>query len=238
LTLGGSTGDLLAGLGNAVATVLLVAGGALAVTSLLVRYRRAAPIERQQLKWFAAVATVAGIAGVVNVATYAASGGAGPSGTLGVVEAVSSFFIYGGLALLPVAIGIAVLRHNLYEIDRLISRSIGWAVLTLILGITFAAVVLALQALIAPSTGSNELAIAGSTLLVAALFQPLRRRVQLVVDRRFNRSRYDAERTVAALAARLRDEVDLEAVRADILATVDAALEPRSASLWLRSMQR
>jgi hypothetical protein len=81
---------------------------------------------------------------------------------------------------------------------------------------------------------SNEVTVAGSTLLVAALFQPLRRRVQRLVDRRFNRSRYDAERTVAALAGRLRDEVDLDAVRADILATVDAALEPTTSGLWLR----
>jgi hypothetical protein len=100
---------------------------------------------------------------------------------------------------------------------------------------TFVAVILALQALISPVTGSNELAVAGSTLLVAALFQPLRRRGQGLVDRRFNRSRYDAERTVAALAARLRDEVDLDAVPADILATVGAALEPSTSVLWLRS---
>jgi hypothetical protein len=135
---------------------------------------------------------------------------------------------------MPVAIGLAVLCYRLYEIDRVISRTISWASVTLILGSLFVAVILVAQALLAPVTQSNELAVAGSTLLVFALFQPIRRRVQRLVDRRFNRSRYDAERTVAEFAARLRDEVDLEHLRTEILATVAATVEPSSVSLWLR----
>jgi hypothetical protein len=115
-----------------------------------------------------------------------------------------------------------------------ISRTISWASVTLILGSLFVAVILVAQALLAPVTQSNELAVAGSTLLVFALFQPIRRRVQRLVDRRFNRARYDAERTVAEFAARLRDEVDLEQLRTEILATVSATVEPSSVSLWLR----
>jgi hypothetical protein len=137
-------------------------------------------------------------------------------------------------ALIPLAIGVAVMRYRLYEIDRVISRTISWAILTVLVAGLFVAFVLALQALLAPVTQSNELAVAGSTLLVASLFQPFRRRVQRLVDGRFNRSRYDAERTVAAFAARLRDEVDLESLRAEILATVSATVEPSSVKLWLR----
>jgi hypothetical protein len=136
--------------------------------------------------------------------------------------------------LLPIAIGIAVLRYHLYEIDRIVSRTIAYGVVTAILGFLFVAVVLAAQAVLGPVTGSNELAIAGSTLLVFALFQPIRRRVQRFVDRRFNRARYDAERTISAFAGRLRAEVDLEQLRAEILATVAQTVEPSSVSLWLR----
>ena len=234
LAVTGTAGDLMLLLSDVVGTGLLLVGGTFAVASLLVRYRRATTIERQQIKWFALVAMVAAVGGIVSIATNSSSGGAAPGDVMALVNTIAGFAIYGGLALLPVAIGIAVLRYRLYEIDRLISRTIAYGLLTLLLGTLFVAVILALQALVAPFTGSNELAVAGSTLLVAALFQPLRRRIQRLVDRRFNRSRYDAERTVAALAARLRDEVDLDAVRADLLATVDAALEPASASLWLR----
>jgi hypothetical protein len=201
----------------------------LAVASLVIRYRRVAGIERAQLKWFAAV-VISLPAFLASTALYQATGAAG------VVGNVAGAVAYLGFALLPVAIGIAVLRYRLYEIDRLISRTIAYGLLTVILGALFVAVILVLQALIAPLTGSNELAVAGSTLLVAALFQPIRRRVQQLVDRRFNRSRYDAERTVAEFASRLRDEVDLEQLRAEILATVDAALEPTTSSLWLRGM--
>jgi hypothetical protein len=221
LALGGPAGSLVEGL-HRVANLLALPAILLAATSLVVRFRRAQGVERQQLKWFLSVVVIAAPALLVAIL------GAGLASDAGWLVGLVC------LALLPLAIGIAVLRYRLYEIDRLISRTIGWAAVTLILGATFVAVILVLQTLVAPLTGSNELAVAGSTLLVAALFQPLRGRVQRLVDRRFNRSRYDAERTVAALAARLRDEVDLDAVRADILATVDAALEPSMSSLWLR----
>jgi hypothetical protein len=233
LALGGPAAALMTFLNYVVATVLVLAGGALAITSLIVRYRRAAPIERQQLKWFAAVAILTGLGGAANIVTSSPESSA-PTGALGTVNAVSGFVIYAGLALLPVAIGIAILRYRLYEIDRLISRSISWAVVTVLVAGLFVGLILALQAVLAPLTQSNELAVAGSTLLVFSLFAPIRRRVQRLVDRRFNRSRYDAERTVAAFASRLRDEVDLEQLRAEILATVSTAVEPSSVSLWLR----
>jgi hypothetical protein len=233
LALGGPPGALVSFLNYVVATVLVLAGGALAIASLIVRYRRAAPIERQQLKWFAAVAIFTGLGGATNIVTSSPEAGA-PTGALATVNAVSGLMIYGGLALLPVAIGIAVLRYRLFEIDRLISRTIAYAVVSAILAGVFVGVVLAVQAVMGSVTGSSTIAVAGSTLIVFALFAPIRRRVQRLVDRRFNRSRYDAERTVLAFAARLRDEVDLEQLRAEILATVAQAVEPSSVSLWLR----
>jgi hypothetical protein len=200
----------------------------LAVASLVIRYRRAAGVERAQLKWFAFVTAISVPAFLVTVVLY------GNTGVAPIASLVAGLVAFGGLALLPIAIGIAVLRYRLYEIDRLVSRTISYGVLTAIVGGLFVGFILVFQAVLAPVTGSNELAVAGSTLLAAALFQPIRRRVQRIVDRRFNRSRYDAERTVAAFAERLRDEVDLEQLRAEILATVTATVEPSSVSLWLR----
>jgi hypothetical protein len=204
---------------------LLVAG----VISMLVRFHRARGVERQQLKWLAAATALAAaaIGGTLVLVSSLEAAGARP-GTGPWTIAASTF------ALIPLAIGVAVLRYRLYEIDRIISRTIGWAVLTVLVAGLFVAFVLVLQVLLAPVTQSNELAVAGSTLLAAALFQPIRRRVQRLVDRRFNRSRYDAERTVVAFASRLRDEVDLEQLQAEILATVAATVEPSSVSLWLR----
>jgi hypothetical protein len=224
----GPIADLLAVVGTVV-VIISIAIVFLAMASLVVRYRRTVGVERQQLKWFAAVIAIA----VPALAIAFLSSGA-TSGIMADVSNAAWGIALIGLALLPVAIGVAVLRYRLYEIDRLISRSISWAVVTLTLGGLFVAVILVTQALIAPVTGSNELAVAGSTLLVFALFQPLRRRVQRLVDRRFNRARYDAERTVAAFASRLRDEVDLEQLRAEILASVAQTVEPSSVSLWLR----
>jgi hypothetical protein len=203
----------------------LIAG----VISMLVRFHRARGVERQQHKWLAAATALAAaaIGGTLAVVIPLEAAGARP-GTGPWTIAASTF------ALIPLAIGVAVLRYRLYEIDRVISRTISWAILTVLVAGLFVAFILVLQALLAPVTQSNELAVAGSTLLVFTLFQPIRRRVQRLVDRRFNRSRYDAEQTVAAFATRLRDEVDLESLRAEIIATVAQTVQPTSVSLWLR----
>lgn len=228
LAIGGRVADLLTLL-PAVLDPLSLVLLALALISLVVRYRRAAGVERQQIRSFAFVGAFA------IVALLVAGGGSGSaSGVVATVDALAWFVSISAIALMPVAIGLAILRYRLYEIDRLISRTIGYGVVTAILATLFAGGVLGLQAVLAPFTGSNTLAVAGSTLLVAALFQPLRRRIQRLVDRRFNRASYDAERTVTTFAGRLRDEVDLEALEAEITATVSRTVEPVSVALWVR----
>jgi hypothetical protein len=140
-----------------------------------------------------------------------------------------------GIAALPVCIGVGILKYRLYEIDRLISRTLGYAVVTgLLIGLYTGLVLLATRVL----PFSSPVAVAGSTLVAAALFNPLRRRVQRVVDRRFNRARYDADRMVAEFAARLKDAVDLDAVRYDLADVVHAALEPAHVSVWVRGGER
>ena len=202
LAVSGSIGDLLS-LAGTVAVIVMIAVVFLALASLVVRYRRAVGVERQQLKWFAAVVAIAGPALAIAILTSGTT-----SGTIADVSGAAWGIAVISLALLPVAIGIAILRYRLYEIDRLISRTIGYATVTgprrrLRWG----------HPHVPGGPGApdrrNTVSVAASTLVVAALFQPLRRRVQSRVDRRFNRARYDAERIVAAFAGRLRDEVDL-----------------------------
>jgi hypothetical protein len=142
-----------------------------------------------------------------------------------------SAIIFPALLCPPVAIGVAVLRYRLYDLDLIISRILTWALLTVLLGLGYAAVVLGLGRLL---PDSSSLAMAAATLAAAALFQPARRRVQQVVDRRFNRRRHDAAGTVEAFAARLRDQVDLDALHGELLAAVDQTMQPTRASLWLR----
>ena len=132
------------------------------------------------------------------------------------------------------SVGIAVTRYRLYEIDRIISRTIGWATVTVLLGAVFVVLVVALQAVLAPVTDESTLAVAASTLVAFALFQPVRRRVQRAVDHRFDRARYDGERTAAAFGERLRNEVDLAGVETDFRDTVTTALRPRSTAIWIR----
>ena len=135
---------------------------------------------------------------------------------------------------LPIAVTVAIVRHRLYDIDRVLNRTLVWGLLTVLLGSVYAAGVFVLGRLLDPANGQSELAVAASTLAVAALFQPARRRVQTAVDRRFNRARYDAARTVEAFSVRLRDEVDLDMLSAELLTVVDQTVQPTQASLWLR----
>jgi hypothetical protein len=197
------------------------------VASLLVRLRRSVGVERQQLKWFAYAAGLFGLATFVNV--VASLLGADQAGLYVTTVPVVA---------LPVAIGVAVLRHNLFDIDRVINRTLVYGLLSALLGALYLGVVFLLGRLLVPVTGDAALAVAGSTLAVAALFQPARRRVQKLVDRRFDRRRYDAVRTVAAFSTRLRDQIELDALSGELLAVVDATVQPTSASLWLRPSQQ
>jgi hypothetical protein len=216
----GPAGDAIAvlgSLGSAPGIGVLIAAAAI---SIVVRYRRSVGVEREQIKWFAYVAAIVIAALVV----------AGLSGSW-----VAWLVVLTGLALLPVAIGIAVLRYRLYDIDVVIRRTLVYAVLAGLLAVAYGGSVLLLSALLAPLTSQNSLAVAGSTLLVAALFQPVRGRVKSIVDRRFYRSRYDAKQELAELGQRLLGEVDLEGVRSDVVATIGRTLQPASVSVWLRT---
>ena len=136
------------------------------------------------------------------------------------------------LALLPLATGAAILRYRLYDLDRILSRTVAYGLLTLVLGGGYAVVVLGLGQLLGRD---SSLVVAAATLAVAAVFQPVRRRVQQVVDRRFNRRRHDAARTIAAFSARLRGQVDLDSLSAELLAVTDQTMQPTIVSLWLRA---
>jgi hypothetical protein len=199
------------------------------VWSLASRYRLGGVTERQQLKWFALAIAVS--TGAVSAA------GLGAVVSDDVPEAGLAVFGFAG-ALVPVAIGIAILRNHLYDIDRILSRTIGYAIVTGTLGVIFAALLLSLSSVTATVAGGETIAVAASTLAAFALFQPVRRRVQRAVDRRFDRSRYDADLTVRTFAARLRDDLDLETVRAEIAGTASVAVRPTSASVWLRGTSR
>jgi hypothetical protein len=198
---------------------LLVAVGAL---SLLARLRHARGRQRQQVKWLAYVAVLLAASLVPQLKWN----------PIGLVRAV---YIATVLWAIYVAIGIAVLRHRLYDIDRLINRTLVYGVLTAILGLVYAGGVFVVGQLLNPAGGESGLAVAASTLAVAALFRPLRRRVQATVDRRFNRRRYDAAKTVEAFSGRLREHVDLETLSTELLAVVDQTMQPSRVSLWLRA---
>ncbi|MFN8622452.1 MAG: hypothetical protein U0869_17090 [Chloroflexota bacterium] len=216
--------DLALGIAN---YLIALVAFLLAMLSIVLRYRRGTPVVRQQLKWFAAAL---GWALTWLVLSIVGSG-------IGVQLLSDLGWLLGilGLLLLPIAIGIAILRYRLYDIDRIVSRTLAWAIVTGLLVGAFAILVVGLQALLAPITEESTLAVAISTLAAAALFQPLRSRVQRAVDRRFNRSRYDADRLASAFATRLRDEVDLSTVSDDLLATTREALGPSTAGVWVRA---
>jgi hypothetical protein len=193
--------------------------------SLASRYRSADAIGRQQLKWFVLALCVT--IGGVGIAVLGAIVSDEPP------EAGLVVFGYAG-ALVPVAIGIAILRYRLYDIDRIISRSVSYTLVTGVLAAVFAATAVGLSALLGTLAQGESLAVAASTLIVLGLFGPLRRQAQATVDRRFDRSLYDASVTVQAMSARLRDDVDLERVEADVLGVVHRTFHPVHAGLWLR----
>ena len=214
--LAGPTGAV-AGLLAAAGSVLWAATMVASLACVVVRFRSSGGVERQQLRWVAAGAAAA-VAGLL-------AGAAVPQ------DNVLSGVLYSSVLFIPVAVAVAVLRYRLWDLDRLVSRTVTYAVVTALLVVPYLLIVPATGRLVG---GSGSLAVAAATLAAAAVFQPLRRRVQDLVDRRFNRRRYDAARTVEGFAAHLRDQVDLDALRAELLAVVDQTMQPVGASLWLR----
>ena len=202
--------------------VLLALTAIACVVGMVMRFRRSRGVEREQLKWFVA-------AGAVEVASLVASGFVTiPSGVLGAVLTIVIS------PLLPIAATVAILRYRLYEIDRIISRTIGWAAITVSLVAVFVLAVVALEAVLSSFTQGQTIAVAASTLVAFGLFQPLRRRIQRAVDRRFDRGAYDRQRIADAFAERLRDEVAIDALADDLESTIEHAIRPSAQSLWLR----
>jgi hypothetical protein len=201
-----------------------VAGG----ISLVLRFRRARGVERQQIKWFA-------LSGVVFCAVFAA----GPF-LWALPQSPATAWIWpvlflAGASTIPVAVGIAILRYRLYDIDLIINRTLVYGSLTATLALVYVGSVVGLQAALRGLTGQEStLAVVASTLVIAALFTPLRRRVQAFVDRRFYRRKYDAAKTLAAFNARLRDETDLDALSDDLAGVARSTVQPAHVSLWLR----
>jgi hypothetical protein len=212
--------------------VLGIITGVLVVASVFTRRRGAGIERRKQLAWLGYIGLMTAIwAAVLVLASVVVPGPA--NGWLGTV--IWSFLTLTPVLGIPLACTVAVLRYRLYEIDRIISRTLAYAIVTgLLLGVYAGLVLLATQVL----RFHGSVAVAASTLVAAALFTPLRSRVQRLVDRRFNRTRYDAELMITAFAARLQDATDLDAVRSDLASTVHRALEPAHLSLWLDRAQR
>jgi hypothetical protein len=206
----------------AAGAVLLAAAIAASIASVIVRFRHARDVERQQLKWLAFAGVLVGVALALAISIETVVGEAAVD--------VTNTIISLALAAVPVAMGIAILRHRLYDIDVVVNRTLVYGALTA----TLAAAYFALALLLGLTVGRTDVTVALSTLAVAALFGPARARIQAAVDRRFYRRRYDAERTLAAFNGRLRDEIDLEALGADLRAVTQETVQPAHVSLWLR----
>jgi hypothetical protein len=205
-------------------TLMLVA-----VISLFVRLRRAGEIERQQIKWFV-YATALAIGGAVL--TFPVSEAIGSAS----LKRIGFVLLVAGVIATPISIGMAILRYRLYEIDLIINRTLVYGALTLMLALVYFGGVATTQAIFRAMTGHEEqpqLAIVISTLVIAALFMPLRRRIQSFIDRRFYRSKYDARKTLETFSAKLRNETDLDALRDDLVGVVRETIQPAHVSLWL-----
>jgi hypothetical protein len=221
----GTFADVLEVTSN-IAFIAMFASIFASAASLVLRFRRSTGLERQQLKW---VASSAGL--------LAAAFASGPIALWYVSDTAYEVALPLAIATIPVSAGIAILRYRLYEIDRIVNRAVVYAAVTALLVGAYFGIVLGLQEVFSSFGGGSDLAIAISTLAVAALFRPLRARVQRTVDRRFYRGRYDAQRTLEDFSARLRDEIDIQALQGELTAVVRRTLEPSQVSLWLRSQE-
>ena len=210
-------------LANRAALAVTVLGILIGAGSLVVRFRRARGIERQQLRWVVLAAALTGVGMLASVVLVAA-GNVGLGGWVGAAC----------VAFLPLAIGAAVLRYRLFDLDRIISRTLAYGLLTVVLGLCY--VVGSLLFVLVAGAGAEPPSwlVAAATLVAAAVFRPARHRIQAVVDRRFNRRRYDAARTISMFSTRLRDQVDLDTLTGELLAVVDQTMQPTMASVWLR----
>jgi hypothetical protein len=212
--------DALEGV-SVLAVLVAIVGSSL---SLVLRFRRARGEKRQQMKWLAFAGAVAAVTVVVGIAAYDVLG-----------ETAANVAIMLSVLGLPAATGLAIRRYRLYDIDVVINRTLVYGALTATLALAYLGSVLLLQLAMRPLIESSNLAIAASTLAVAALFRPARSRIQAAVDRRFYRRKYDAQRTLEAFSARLRDQVDLGALRSELSGVVSETLQPAYMSLWLRT---
>jgi hypothetical protein len=219
LEVSGPPSRVLLALGVAGVAALL-ASVFVAAWSMVRRYRRARGLERQQLQWLALAAALGSVAFLSAIVAAFFS-----------QDSIVSFSLSTCVALVPLATGAAIARYRLYDIDRIVSRTLAYALLTVLLGAGYTGVVLGGGRLL-PQRSNLSVAIA--TLAVAALFQPVRRRIQRAVDRRFNRRRYDAAETIAAFSARLRAQVDLDTLAGELVEVVEVTMQPTSTSLWLR----
>ena len=212
---------------NAIGLPILLLATVGAAASLIVRFRHSRGVERQQLKF---VAWAVGITAVTWIGTNLIPYGA--------IHDAVQFVAVMGLVLAPLVVLVAVLRYRLYDIDAVISKTLVYAVVTVVLGAAYAGLVLAGQAVFSTFAGGSNLAIAVSTLVVAALFLPVRSRVQHLVDRRFYRRRYDAQRTLESFGTRLREQIDLTTLECDLRSVVTETMQPAHASVWLREPLR
>jgi hypothetical protein len=209
----------------------LIAAIAAGGVTLVLAFRRSGGIERQQLKWLAFSAALAGAALLLIPL-----GQSGIGFLPGWASKVAQILVVAGILGIPIAAGTAILRYRLWDIDRIISRTLAYALVTGLLAGLFAGMVLVIQAALSSATNANSFAVAASTLVVFALFQPVRGRVQRLVDRRFNRARVDAEAAVSALASQLRDETDLELVGGTVERVIGQALAPAHLAIWTRDL--
>ena len=220
----------LAGIAGTLVIVLFLA----AIVSIVVRFRGSRGVERQQIKSLAFVALAAGL---IIVAIIVTAGVTGPELENAVGSIGWGLLVTTILLGLPLAIGASILRYRLYDIDRIISRTFSYAIITAILGGTFAFIVLVPPVMLGGDQAPDYV-IALATLAVAALFRPVRRRVQSIVDHRFDRKRYDAEHTIETFTARLREQIDIDALGAELLGVVSRTMQPDRVSLWLKEAQR